>query len=314
MRRHKATTPELDAREKEWWSANGDLEESFSWVQSPMAQRIVRGGYVHRMSRSIPPGSTIVEYGCGTGWLSRWLAELGDHRVFGTDLSADQIARAQEAAPAARRERLSYAVAGSADMVGWPDRFDAAVMHAFLHHLSVAELEQVLADAHARLRQGGILVALEPVHLVTGEEARTRAGHIPELLNVMRQIPRRMGERRFRRMSPLEVQTRIRIYQRELPEAPFGPSPKEVPFEPGDLEQLFTGAGFAVTTVEPVLSMSHLVAEEVMLAQLSQPRLWALIGPVLMLAARLADRRLVKTGPAVPGSWVFNLYFCRRDR
>jgi hypothetical protein len=96
-------------------------------------------------------------------------------------------------------------------------------------------------------------------------------------------------------------------------EWPFGPSPKEVPFAPDELAGLLSRAGFRVVERSAELSRSGLVAQELLLAGLSQPRLWRrLTGPLLRVAVAL-DRRTVRR-PTPPGDgWVFELSLCTKD-
>lgn len=322
MPRHEATTAALDSEEQEWWADNGDLEEGFSWVQTPLARRVLRGHYLRRARRFVGPGANVLELGCGTGWLGLDLIRTADCRLLGIDSSPEQIRRARAAASAAGLEaRASYAVAGSpeAEAATAGTRFDAVVTHAFLHHLSTREIESVLDESRSLLQPGGALVVLEPVVgaedpvSVASAQATGGSDGWLRLQQRLRHLPRWSAEHRLRRMGPLELQTRRRLESRPLPEPPFGPSPKETPFRAGELESLLHDAGFSVAETAPVLCMSHLVAEDVLLAALSQPRFWTLATAPLLGMAHVADRRLLRSADRPPGLWVFTLYLCRRQ-
>jgi SAM-dependent methyltransferase len=317
MLRYPSTTAELNAAESAWWAENGDLEDSFSWVQTPGIQRILRGHYLKQIAAGIPPSSTVLEMGCGTGWLSVLLAQMGAGPVVGIDGSPEQVERAQAHARAAGMEhRTRFELAGSD---GIPDlargsSFGAVIMHGFLHHLSTQEIREALAFAARALDPGRALVVLEPV-LLDSDPAdasdRQRFDWI-KLEMRLRYLPVFLANRGLRRMSESERLMRERLDSRPLPEPPFGPSPKEVPFTPGELERILEEAHFRVDRVTPALCMSHLVAQDILLARLSQPRIWGLATwPILALAA-FADRRALGSAEPPAGLWVFNLYWCTR--
>ena len=112
-------------------------------------------------------------------------------------------------------------------------------------------------------------------------------------------------------MSEREQTLRQRLDDRSLPPAPFGPSPKETPFEGDELTALLNAAGLTVTYYRPVLCMAHLVAQEVLMASLSQPRLWAAATlPILVLASGL-DRLALSRGQGHPRIWSFELIVAR---
>src|SRR5262249_25028651 len=86
----------LDAEELAWWQRFSDVEEQFCWVQTPAIRRFLLGKYIKEIVRTIPQRGTVLEFGCGTGWLCQLLAEFGAVHVCGVDFSGAQIQRAQE--------------------------------------------------------------------------------------------------------------------------------------------------------------------------------------------------------------------------
>jgi SAM-dependent methyltransferase len=175
MWRREVTTPELDRAEQQWWEDYGDVEERYCWVQTDWVQQFLRGRYLRDILRGLGPSHSVVELGCGTGWLTFRLARAGAAVVTGVDNSPSQIARAKAAA-----EELT--------------------------------------------------------------------GFLDERFTILR----RSDE----------------------------------------------------------LSMAHLVAQEVLIAQLSQPRLWgALLRPILWLA-RALDRRLMRIEPRPSSIWIMQLWEC----
>jgi SAM-dependent methyltransferase len=104
---------------------------------------------------AFPPGSSILEGGCGPGLVAEAFLEAG-HRVLGVDLSAEMIRRARERCARfgdrARFEQRSLFDLG-------PETFDAAVSRNVLHHRD--DPHAFLARQAALLRPGGVLVALD---------------------------------------------------------------------------------------------------------------------------------------------------------
>jgi SAM-dependent methyltransferase len=99
------------------------------------------------------PGDRVLEVGCGTGSISRWLAEeVGpDGRAVAVDLDLSLVA------PAPGLElRQADIVAGPID----PGDFDIVTARAVLHH--VADLGAALRNMAASLAPGGALLLIEP--------------------------------------------------------------------------------------------------------------------------------------------------------
>ncbi len=310
MARHANTTAKLDEAERCWWSENADLEEQFCWVQEPRQQRWIRHRYLQTIRGALQPGATVLELGCGTGWLTLLLAEAGLSGVVGVDFSSDQIERARTNA---RRRHLEGRVEFRVVDPDQPDvddtqRFDVVVMHAFLHHLSTAEVRGAITTAHRRLRPGGRLMLLEPTHFADGP---TRGPNELRLLRRLESLPRVLAHRGLRRTGPGEAAVRSRLAGRATGVAPFGPAPKEIPFEAEELTELLE-EGFAVDVRRPVLAMAHLVAQELLVSSLSQPRLWAALERPIMTLSCFLDRRFVRR-PVLPSTvWVFELYLCTK--
>jgi len=310
MPRYPTTTAELDEAERRWWSDNSDIEEAFCWVQTPDVQRVLRGRYLRAVTDLVGPGTSVLELGCGTGWFSLLLAGTGVADVVGLDFSPEQIDRARTSArQAGLEDRVHFEVTGDpSGRIGADRRFDVVVMHAFLHHLATDEVRAALDEAAARLIEGGTLVLVEPLHHVGGPASEPVT---LKLLRRLEQVPRSLHRRGLRRSSRQEEEVRGRMAVRHVAGPPFGPSPKETPFTDGELEALLAPR-FEVARSQPCLCMSHLVAQELLIAGLSQPRLWnALRTPVLGLARALDGRFLHR--PELPSTvWVFQLYVCTK--
>lgn len=104
---------------------------------------------------------TILDFGCGDGWLSIRLAKQG-HEVFGIDISRVLV---DEATKRAQQEKLSHRVRFE-EMPGEnlrfdDDSFDAIIGSAILHH---TDLEISLKGLHRVLKRGGKGLFIEPMN------------------------------------------------------------------------------------------------------------------------------------------------------
>lgn len=95
----------------------------------------------------------ILDFGCGSGWLSNILATFGP--TLGVDLSPEAISRASERYPGVEYEAV--------DIFNWDypaDAFDVVVSQEVLEH--VEEQARYIDIAHELLRMGGYLILTTP--------------------------------------------------------------------------------------------------------------------------------------------------------
>ena len=105
---------------------------------------------------ALPPGSLVLDAGCGPGLVAEALAAEG-HRVRGVDLSPEMVRRAR-----ARCERFGDAVRfelGSVLALAPAEPFDASVSRFVLHH-APDPLAFVRAQV-AHVRPGGVVFAAD---------------------------------------------------------------------------------------------------------------------------------------------------------
>lgn len=105
-----------------------------------------------------PPPARVIEFGCGTGWLSLALAQRG-YDVVGVDIANEATDLARRAAATRELPNVQFVASDYENFEG-SGRFDYAIFHDALHH---AESEiAALRCAYAALAPGGCLITLEP--------------------------------------------------------------------------------------------------------------------------------------------------------
>jgi SAM-dependent methyltransferase len=155
-------------------------EEGRAWIRSKpfghnpreTARFLIDFGYVLQLL-DLHAGSSLVELGCGSGWMIRLAARHGVHAE-GYDISPQmiEIARAE-----AEREGLDvHFAAGDYEELDLGRRFDTCLLYDALHHSPRADL--VFATARRALKPGGRLLLAEPnwKHRYQGREAAEEYG------------------------------------------------------------------------------------------------------------------------------------------
>lgn len=126
-------------------------------------------------------GLNVLDYGCGSGWLSTYLAQRGAN-VEGFDISAKLVELAMKRAQVngvGERVRLERMIA---EDLKFPDgHFDRVVGISILHHIA---LEEGSRELHRVLKPGGKAFFIEPLGESTLQNAlrsyvfRYHHGHI----------------------------------------------------------------------------------------------------------------------------------------
>lgn len=308
-RRTETTPAGLDAEEVAWWDEFAGDAERIAWVQPESVRRAIRGPYVRSIVAAVPRGGTVLDYGCGTGWLARLLASFGAESVVGVDESPAQIEIARREAKRSPEGKALRFLVGR----GVPEGItaDVAVCHAVLHHLSWCEIRAAIREIDAALVPGGTLFLLEPV---AGTRSYGGWGVVPAALA---RLFSDRGPRR--RVSDEERRLRARLLAsrsgKRLPGR--GPSPKETPFRPGEIETRVVpvGNGYRLVSVRPALYRAHHVAAEIALFSETRPRLGALLArPALALASAWERMSFARRPAESFEGWVFCLYRFEKTR
>jgi SAM-dependent methyltransferase len=315
--RWEVAPPGLDREEVEWWQEYSDVEESLCWVQTPAIQRFLRGSYIRRIASAVPPRGRILDLGCGTGWLSVLLARSGDLQVIGVDFSPEQIRRARSCLKANPGVDVLFhhVTGGVKELLALPgfQTFDALVLHGVLHHLTNQEIRNVLSDFRDHLsRRSAKVFLIEPVLYAEEDRVLPSPGMqlavncvVDRLIN----LPFRGQKVGLRRRSPPEAVAWAKINRRFVGVPPRGPSPKEMPFRPGEIERL-AEPYLDVLETERVLSFSFLAARNILLTRMTYPHITTAITWPYLSVVRGVERFLLSRNLLPSGHAVFELKEC----
>jgi 2-polyprenyl-3-methyl-5-hydroxy-6-metoxy-1,4-benzoquinol methylase/glycosyltransferase involved in cell wall biosynthesis len=134
---------------------------------------------------ALPPGSRVLDVGCGSGWLSEYFARLG-YDVTGIDISAsliemsrERVARVPYGVDHETPLRCSFAV-HDIEAAPLPEKFDAIICYDSLHHFEAERA--VFQHLAAMLPVGGQLFVLE------GQRPPAGSASEQELHDVMREF------------------------------------------------------------------------------------------------------------------------------
>lgn len=99
--------------------------------------------------------STVLDLGCGSGWLAVYLARAG-YRVTGVDVAAHAVDLARQWAAQEPELPLEFVVSDITGMPFEPGRFDACIANSVFEHLTEELAAAALADVKRLLKPGGL--------------------------------------------------------------------------------------------------------------------------------------------------------------
>lgn len=117
-------------------------------------------------------GKDVLEVGCGTGRITRDLARHAV-RVVAVDPDEEALAKARAAVPAPNVRFLPMPD-GVLDFL--PATFDAVIYTLSLHHVPIHRMNESIRAAAGLLREGGVIVVVEPGDGGSFTEAKERFG------------------------------------------------------------------------------------------------------------------------------------------
>jgi|SRR5580692_9240594 SAM-dependent methyltransferase len=162
----EVAAPESDAlesrveREKSFYNEKGatSYHTIRRWIWRALGEARRNGDIIDFYD---PAGEVVLDYGCGPGYLTRYLFERGALRVTGIDVSEGEIEQARVRATEEGFDDRSDFLVADAHATGLPeDSFDLIVGESILHHL---DLRVALEEIRRILRPGGRAVFLEPL-------------------------------------------------------------------------------------------------------------------------------------------------------
>jgi len=146
--------------EREWWDSFYEIANR-QWLLTDALNSIVRREYLQEMAQFLfLEGGSVLDVGCGPGWVGLILAQRG-MSLIGIDLARAQIdtARQQAANLGVRDATFIHGPIADLDVKG----FDSMILHATLHHLPEGDIGPLLIKLHQLLKEGGKLYLYEPL-------------------------------------------------------------------------------------------------------------------------------------------------------
>jgi ubiquinone/menaquinone biosynthesis C-methylase UbiE len=245
-----ASTAELNRQEMQWWDTNAPLIERIWGLPDPICREARRGyigdirGRFHELLGVGP--LKILEIACGTGWPGRLLASPS-LKVTGVDFSEGQIEIARAKAAEGKHTNCDYVRMDIDQMQDSfrSNQFDGSFIHCGIHHLSTAELRAFI-DSLARAPKGFPTILVEPVYL---DKAHLVGRIQGKVLSTLYKLLQRLY---FAREPQDEfVITSAQKLSELANDRGWFFSPKEVPFDIGEVTHLFS-PNFEIKEIVPV--------------------------------------------------------------
>jgi SAM-dependent methyltransferase len=107
-------------------------------------------------------GKSVLDLGCGEGYVARTLAAKGTKRILAYDISPGMVEKARES-EAATPLGIDYKVGDASEDLGLPEgSFDLAIAVFLFNYLDTAQMLRVMRTAHRALKPGGRFIYTVP--------------------------------------------------------------------------------------------------------------------------------------------------------
>lgn len=111
-----------------------------------------------RFSQFLPKEGTILEVGCGYGYVSNYLSlESPGRFIVGNDVAIERVRLAEKTIGG--RHNIQFLAKDCRDIKR--NDFDGVIIADVLHHVPYPEQEKILVDVYGKLKPGGVLVLRE---------------------------------------------------------------------------------------------------------------------------------------------------------
>lgn len=151
--------------ELDWWNKFADVMAEH-WMLTPRINSTIREGYENDYEKYLfKANGSLLEVGCGTGWIGRKFAKKG-MQVDGIDFSDSQLEIARHRAVEDHLANAAYFVRDLVNdsLSGRFESYDSVLVNAVLHHLSPSEIEILLKRIALVMKPGGRLYIYEPLN------------------------------------------------------------------------------------------------------------------------------------------------------
>jgi cyclopropane fatty-acyl-phospholipid synthase-like methyltransferase len=126
------------------------------------------------LGRLLAPGATVLDWGCGSGRNTLYLADMGCC-ITGLDLAPQALNLAEAAARTSGLADSVRLVRGGMSLSKLPGQFDAVLLSFLLNHFDPPESDHIIAAATARLGRGGRLL----IEAYVRPRAKGQRGYFP---------------------------------------------------------------------------------------------------------------------------------------
>jgi 2-polyprenyl-3-methyl-5-hydroxy-6-metoxy-1,4-benzoquinol methylase len=294
------STKELDTLEYEWWDKHAHTVEAV-WALPEELRRACRNHYMKRARKFFLAGvkkrpARILEFGCGSGWVGRLIAEPGKLHVIGVDNSNSQIDLAKQAAAAENLSGTCEYVC--ADLNEWmkdgaaTEQVDGVLVHAILHHFSQQEIQHLLKML-GQFKPGTRLFIYEPVFLDKPNRINS-SQKAKDIYKYAKGLPWKWQTsvlKDFEKDRDHELTDALNSLLQQAAQNGWVLSPKEVVFREEELDQLLSKY-FVIRNRSVCNFHSLFVAQQA--ALINNRQAWQPIIDWVIPAARVLDELLYK--------------------